>query len=116
MAGACFLLGRVCIINERLRRRNDKKSRTITELRASVENMNAKNTTLTRTLAALQCPVSTVPKTYFVESLADIYIVYMAVPMPDGQLAVPVKTFHDAEDPAFAYREAVEFKEKCEEI
>lgn len=111
-AGMCFLLGRVCYINKRLHSINKKKSEVIADLKAALVKATDY---MTATMHEIQNPLPIHPRTFAVKSFGEMFVVYMTLPVPDGYIDVPVKTFCDLDDPDFARREADEFKEQCEE-
>lgn len=122
LGAATFMLGRSCIITERLRRINGKNSRIIHNLRCDKEKTDRECSALATTLVSLQNPFSTGDRNFRVSEIFDgCFVVYMDVrlygrnPSDEQTVSIPVKSFYDKDDHEYARNEAEEFKEKCEE-
>lgn len=122
LGAATFMLGRSCIITERLRRLNEKNSKIIHNLRCDKEENDRECSALATTLVSLQNPFNTADRSFRVRELFEgCFLVYMDVrlygrkPSDTQTVTIPVKSFCDKDDPEFARNEAEEFKDKCEE-
>lgn len=115
-AGAFFLLGRVCVINNRLRRIITRRDKKVSMLNDLVSSKDVKIAALSELIDEIKHSFTPTLKNFAVKEISTgVFCVCMSQTTNGGGIDIPVKIFYDPDDYDFARREAEELTEKLNE-